>query len=120
MAALSSSASRPRFPGPPNGSSSFSRPSLSQQQQPPLLYPQLPLSPSQQQQQQQAPSQQASLSASAAALPSKEEDPVYDPLERAGKIVGEQLSRDSSLIGELGEGLQGGLPVVAFNIRTAS
>ncbi|KAL7409572.1 Non-repetitive/WGA-negative nucleoporin C-terminal-domain-containing protein [Mrakia frigida] len=39
--------------------------------------------------------------------PVRPEDPVYGPLERASKLITEQLVKDQNLIGELGEGLQG-------------
>lgn len=89
--------SRPRLPGPSPSTTfgSSSQQQQPQQQQQQQLYPSLP-----------PQSSQAGPSSQALSQP-LQEDPTYGPLERAGKVVSEHLSRDASLVGELGEGLQG-------------
>jgi hypothetical protein len=103
---------------------SYSQQQPSQQQQVQQYQqqqPQYSSQPPQQQQQQPQQSSSQSLYPSSSStlqkhvpppahsMPSaqSEEDPTFGPLERAGKIVGEQQVRDAGLIGDLGDGLQG-------------
>jgi hypothetical protein len=100
-------ASRPRLQGPSPSSygGPSSGPASSQQQ----LYPSLPALSS---------SSAVGFASSAAASTSvrqqqqgEHEDPTYGPLERAAKVVSDRLGRDASLVGEVGEGLQGTPPL---------
>lgn len=100
-------ASRPRLPGPSPSSyggqpSAASSSQLQQRQQ--QLYPSLPAL---------SGSMAVGFASSSAStlVPQQQqgehEDPTYGPLKRAADVVGDRLGRDVSLVGELGEGLQG-------------
>ncbi|CED85089.1 Nuclear pore complex, Nup155 component (D Nup154, sc Nup157/Nup170) [Phaffia rhodozyma] len=111
---LSSPAVR-RLPGPP----SSIHPTYSPQTQQNQMYPRLPeqtssigssAAPSTSVTISTAP-QTTSSSTDVIVQPSQREpvveDPTYGPLERARKVVNEQLVKDAGLVGDLGEGLQG-------------